>query len=193
MYTIVKSISSDFTGGVAISNLTDTIRNSSIATTFYGIQACGDVIEFYFENSLSSSEQTTFNNILSGYSYTPDPVPKNKSITVTPRILSTNNTSYTVLGSFQYLGSGISGTINYIELVSYADPAVTSYDARIVIRSTGTIIASKTGLTNKDYAIVDLGAISNVPTNPEILDLQVKKTGGPTNKYVYVDNIYIYN
>jgi hypothetical protein len=192
MYIITRSLSTHFGGNLGYDSLKSAIKNA-ITTQFLAIQSYGDTVEFYFANTLSSPELATFDDIISNYVYTPDAKPKNSSISFTPKIVSTSNTSYTSLLTFKYLGSNNVGPINYIEVISYRDPAITNYDVRVVNHDTGAIIASRTGLTNTDYVANDLGAITNVPTAESILDLQVRKTGGPTNKYVYVDSVVVYN
>lgn len=194
VHTITKSVSTHFSGGFAFNNIITSIKNL-ITTPFVGIQLCGDNVRFYFDNELSGSDQIAFDDIISNYIYAPDAKPKTGSlnISLTPKITSVNNTSYTTILTFKYLGILISGGINYIEVVSCRDPAVTNYDVRVINHDTGAVIASKTGLTNADYASNDLGAITNVPAAEATFDLQVRKTGGPSNKYVYVDSVIIYN
>ena len=192
VHTITKSLATDFGGNFAFDAITASIKNS-IATQFYGIQTCRDIVDFYFSNDLSAPELSTFNNIITNYIYTPDAKPKNSFNSFTPKIVSTSNTSYTSLLTFKYLGSNNVGPINYIEVISYRDPAITNYDVRVINHDTGAIIASRTGLTNTDYVSNDLGAITNVPITEAVFDLQVRKTGGPTNKYVYIDSVIIYN
>ena len=91
-----------------------------------------------------------------------------------------------------YMGTEDIGPIKKIELISYMDSNVESYDVRIVDKGNGSaIIAEVAGQTNTDDNIVDAGTISNLPASKTRLDIQIKKNGGSWKDEVYLDSIMI--
>lgn len=112
-------------------------------------------------------------------------------ITNTAQIIidgSTNNTSYENLVSFIYWGTANGGSLTALKGIMYKNPNVTSYSARIYDITNDLVIAEVTGLSNDTAAIIDFGAISNLPTGNAIFEIQMFRTGGGA-KYVYMDSI----
>lgn len=192
MSTITKSLATNFSGNLKSAQFhKEILANVSIVSAnLIGINKTADVIEILFDGVLSASDQTTLNGIIDLHS--PDnSIPRNEHFTVTPK-LKNEEDEYEVSKVFVYRGSTNIGAINYIDLVSYMDSSITSYSARVVDRNTGLVIAEKTGMTNTEEQVQDLGTISNVPTDKTLLELQIKRTGGNKKKYVYAYQLVVY-
>ena len=100
--------------------------------------------------------------------------------------------TYRTLGRVIILGADVTGSIKTIEGIMYKDDQVTSYDARIIDRgNNSTVIAEVTGQTNIEDAIIDFGALSNLPSSKTRLDIQLRRNGGSSNHYVYLNSILI--
>ena len=189
--TYNKSVTTDFSGSTP--NL-DKFHSEIVGgiSGLQGITMTGDSVDIIFDAALSEGEQTTLNNLIAAHD---NIIVKNKInfYTIYPKNSSVKALSYITSAVFKYGGSDNIGIIDYIEILAYKDSNITSYSARIYSKTSGLVIAEKTGITNDTDAIVDLGTISNIPVQQEIFELQIKKTGGNGNNNVYIDSIIIYH
>jgi len=191
---VTKSLSSDFSGNLKSEQFHQEILDSSITTSLNGINVTGNVVEIEFDGTLDAGETTTLNTLISNH--VPDNSPSKKNFfTFDPRTSDTTATSYkTIRSSFKYAGSDEIGVINYIEIIGYKDSSPTSYAVRVYDVTNNNILAEKTGLTNTEEEIIDLGSISNIPTQSAILEIQAKRVGGNgNNKRVYIEHVVIYH
>jgi hypothetical protein len=100
---------------------------------------------------------------------------------VTPVATSTSSASFSAIGQFMFTGSVIE-FIASIQVVSSGVPVSgvnpTSYDIKITRIDTGATIA-QANFTNNNYnwTINDMGAITNVPANDAIFEIQAKRNG----------------
>jgi 7-cyano-7-deazaguanine synthase in queuosine biosynthesis len=190
MTTYTYSLSADFPSGLGSLQLQKAISSSAISQTISHINTNDDVVEIIFFGSLSGDDVTALNGLISAH------VPvksKAKFYVITPiRNTITVKNAWTLAAYFKYGGSSIIGTINYFEISSYMEGTITSYDARVVNKSTGEVLAAKTGMTNVSSAIYDMGTVSNVPTTETTLELQIKKNAGANGDYVTIDSLIIY-
>jgi len=105
---------------------------------------------------------------------------------------SAKNSTYRTLSRIIYLGSKLIGDIKTMEIIGYMDVGVTSYDVRLVDKGNqSAVLAEKTGLTNTEDAIIDMGAISNLSTTKTRIDIQVRVTDGNNSNQAYLDSILI--
>ena len=75
----------------------------------------------------------------------------------------------------------INSEIVSINIAALIDKPNETYSARIYDVKNSKVIAEKTGLSNNNIEIIDLGEILYHPTNKTVLELQVKReTGGGT-------------
>lgn len=70
--TYTRSVSTDFGGNIDISQFSNTIYFSSIATNFAGGQTFGDVVELFFSVGLTAPEIVILNGLISAYVYDPN-------------------------------------------------------------------------------------------------------------------------
>jgi hypothetical protein len=184
----IKSKSTDFSGSIKESQFHQEIIDSSISTDLKGVHMRNDEIQIEFVSELTTQDQTELNNLIS--SHTPITVIlRSNFFTITPKT-NTKSSSYSVVSSFVYPGSKNIGLIDYIEVITKVEKKGTTYNARIVERETGLVIAEKTNLNNEEYEAADLGTISNVPKEESLLELQIKRTG--SSKKIFIDTIIIY-
>lgn len=197
MASIYKSMDDDFSGNFKVSQFHDELSANVVTSNISGanfqyIATNANDIEIVFGNSLTVTETTALNGLVS--SHIPDnSKPKKNFFPVAPTRTNINSTSYQKCVAFKYAGSENIGTLDYVEIIAYKDSSITSYDVRIYDKSNGNIIAEKTGNTNDVSEIIDLGTISNVPTGASVFECQVRKTGGNNKKYVVIDEIMIYH
>lgn len=148
------------------------------------------IVEISFATTVSSENQTTISTVISNH--VPDINDFANSFTVYPKHPTLSSANYFVVSTFRYRGSNKVGIINKIEVIAYKDTGITSYDIRILDKSTGSVIASKTGNTNENYEILDLGNISNIPPESTLCEVQVKRNGGNSSRYINISEIVVY-
>ena len=158
--------------------------NSSFSILHYG-----DDLDIIFDSTLSSGDQTTLNDIIDNHDES-SIVRREKFFSVNPWIYRTKNNKYTSLASFSYGGSFHVGPINYIDIVARRTNSSITYDLRVVDTLNSNVLCEQTELDNNEFAVIDMGTISNMPNDPTILDVQVKRSG--SNKFVYLSQIVIY-
>lgn len=92
---------------------------------------------------------------------------------------STANTTYTVAGTFPFLGSE-SVILEGFQIIASADSAnpAHTFDVRVVDVTNGNaVVAEATGFSGLAKQILDLGAVSNVPTTTAVFEVQVRRSG----------------
>lgn len=190
--TTTKSLSTDFGGNIKTEQFHIEIVNSEISSgVLIGIILTGDVVEIIFDNALDGTDQTTLDTLIS--THVPDNTLSKSQFFIVPTIKQdTKSNNYTKVATFKYPGSISSGTIDYIEIISYMDSGITSYSVRVVDKTNNLIIAEKNDITNTVYSSIDLGTISNVMLNSAIIELHVKLVGASGNAKVYIDNLIVY-
>lgn len=184
MYT--KSISADFGGRVYTGQLHSEIKNSvNITKTLSEINTEGDALYICFTETLPANEETALNNLISLHS----PIQKYSAIhTAYPKKEFYKDIDYRDISSYIYEGSKTMGAIKQILCVAYKDSGITNYSVRVYDNTHSKVITENT-FTNSASAILELTPISNIPMERSILSVQVKKVGGASSTYVYVDHI----
>lgn len=192
MATYNYSLSSDFGNNINQNQFHQEVLGATgISPTFYGITTTGDNIDVLFESNLDTNEQLILDNLVT--SHTPTYAkPFNNFFMVVPSNAKISNSVFTKIASFKFDGSDNIGTIDYIQILSYKNTAITSYDIRAIDRSNSNVLASA-NFSNNTLEINDLGTISNVPTDKTIIEIQCRQNGGSGNKYIVVEGINIYH
>lgn len=187
------SLTSDFNRDLKTSQLHKEIENDTgITPNLIGIRLGNDNVGIEFDSALSAGEQTTLNGLVSAHT-SDNSAPRTNFYDCYPKRDNITSTTYEKMGSFKYGGSDQIGIINYIDVISHKDSSLTSYDIRIYDQTNNLVITERTGLTNTEEVVNDLGTISNIPTAEAVLEIQAKRTGGSgKNKNVYIDQAIIY-
>jgi hypothetical protein len=187
-----KSLATDFGGNINESQLHREITLAIPGTALIGVNRSEDIIELIFADTLSGGDETILGTTISNH------VPmtgtrKSRFFTYTPKTTKTNSTNYQRLGGpFKYNGSIEMGQINQVEVISKMDTGMTSYSVRLYDATNETVIAETTGRTNLREEIVNLGTISNVPEDEAIFEIHIKRVGGTTSAYAYIEDVIIY-
>jgi len=84
-----------------------------------------------------------------------------------------NKQTYEEVCLYPYLGNKM-GTPKKIYIVSKIDNSSFVYDVRLFDMTNNKIIVEKKSLNNTELQIVDLGELTNLPTEEAILELQIK-------------------
>jgi len=188
--TYTKSLSGDFGGNLNTSQLFNEIENAEIGPSCVTVKNESDDVELIFTSSLTSGEQTILDNLVSNH-VVDTSKPHDNFFTITPKNEKIKEKSYRKIGTFKYDGSNQIGLIDYIEVISYKDSKIDSYDIRVIDRNNDVILASA-NFTNDISEICDLGTISNIPTEKTILEIHGRQNGGKKKSYLYIENITVY-
>lgn len=190
--TYTKSLSSDFGGNINEGQLHREIALAIPGTVLIGINRSDDVVDIIFEDVLSGGDETILNTTISNH------IPQTGTRKVsffryTPKTTKTNSTVYQRIGGpFKYNGSLEMGPINQVEVISNMDSGMTSYSVRLYDATNETIIAEITGQTNTLEELINLGTISNIPEEEAIFEIHVKRVGGTTSTFAYVEDVIVY-
>lgn len=187
--TYTKSIITDFNNNINTSKLANEIVNQGFIPTLLTINTLGDAVYIIFNMSLSVGEQTVLNTVISNHTGVNIVYETISKISLKNDIIST--TSYIRVGTFIYPGSNHMTNISKITGIGYMESGVTNYSIRIYDKTNNLTIVENT-FTNINEDILNLGLISNIPTEESVIEISVKKTGGNGNNKAYVDNITIY-
>jgi len=189
--THVYSNSGDFNNKFNPGVFSEEIRESSIASQFKGLRKIGDVVTVRFASTLVGAELTTLNSLISNHN--PQTLFSGRRTNLVPINQSTKSNDYFTIGTYQYKGRLYEDVITAVEVLSYADTGVSSYDIRLYDLTNNTVLAELTGCTNTDIAVQNLGTISNLPLETSDLEIQGRKVGGGNgNRFIYFQSISIY-
>jgi hypothetical protein len=187
-FTYNRTLSEHFPSGLDMTNLYNDIKKSAITVEHLGSIGNEDLVEIVFQSELSAGELTILNNIIS--THNPIPIkPRRIKYTVSPKYGNTVSCHYEVISVFEYGGSNLVGIINYFDLIAKTDVNNT-YSARIYNPENNTVLAQITGLNNLEYEIIDMGNITNIPTENCKLELQVKSDH---DKKVSIQSLIVYH
>ena len=107
-----------------------------------------------------------------------------------PQVL-TSGASWQTVGVFGFLGSDDLGIPTKIKVIGgVVDPGAVA-GMRIYDYTNAQMIASDVTITAANPAFCDLGALSNVPTNPAIWVVQVKRVSGTGGDQVAAGTVAI--
>lgn len=186
-----RSLSSDFGGHLSPTQLQKEINQSENIdpTCIVVTSRNGDNVNIKFDEALTSQEETELDSIIA--SHLPSSL-NSRFFKVYPTSNKTNHSTYYTMATTTYAGSNNIGSIDQIDIVSNMDPNLTSYQIRIIDHDSGNTIASQSELTNINLERINLGSISNIPTESTLLEIQMKKTGN-NNQYAHLKEIIIYH
>lgn len=146
-----------------------------------------NIVLFHFDGNLSSPEKTVLDGIISVHipDFTPTNFAYSKEIIF--RRDNISNTTYRRVTK-PFLFPGI--TSARAKFLGYMSSNATSYDVRILDKTNNTIL-SETNLTNTECTLQDLGILSNGSSDPWIIEIFVRRNGGPSKTKIYMESINI--
>lgn len=166
------------------------LRSELIGIGIIGISQQGDNLTFEFSGEVDTA---VLESIMQSHvaDYSPS---KDNFYTYTPRKNSISSSLYQILGGqFKYGGATHVGTINYLSVISYKDPEITSYNIRIYDSTNNLTLAEKTGITNDEPLEIDLGTVANIPNSSVLLEVHAQRVGGTSTSKVYIEQVIIYH
>jgi hypothetical protein len=166
------------------------LREELISLGVIGISQQGDDIYLEFPGEIDTAVlESMLTSHVADYS-----LPKDNFYTYTPRKNSISSSLYQILGGqFKYGGASHVGPINYLSVIAYKDPEITSYNIRIYDSTNNLTLAEKTGITNNEPEEIDLGTVANVPNSSALLEVHAQRVGGSSTSKVYVEQAIVYH
>lgn len=145
---------------------------------FFSTQKIGSDLKLFFTESLTSGEQTTLDGILSAHQPVDESIINYSHyyINKTDRV----NAIYKKFASFKFEGTSAQNMeeITSIQLLSSIEDNNEEYDVRIFDIQNNTVICEKTNITGNTDSLNDMGALTNVPAESSIFEVQAKKSNG---------------
>ena len=184
--TYSYQISTHFSNGVNSVKLFKEIIDENIPVELITIVADNDNdnIDLIFNGTLTSGQQTILINLMSVHTIAEIDRIFTKNVDINHE---TNLMYYYKVKSF-FISGKLKEDIKSIIIISNIKNDTDSYDVRVFDTINKTIIAEK-NLTNTSLGINDLGAITNVPDNESIFELQVKTNKKGQN--IFIDQLII--
>lgn len=186
MGTYTKSLSIDFSGNLESATLLDAISaNGGIAPNILRIDTVGDLVKIVFDGTLSGSEQSTLDSIIS--SHVPPRERGAKVMNISARKEEVKSSTYQVIGKFvcSYID------ITHASVISSMDRGIDSYSVRLYDATHNAVICEKT-FTNTEEELNDMGELSDIAPGEAKLELQAKKNKGKGNLSVYIDGLTLW-
>lgn len=186
------SITTNFGGPVYIDSLKTEILQSSISATCYGINISGDVVDIYFNNTLTAGESIILLNIISVHSANNAPSAAfstnySKTLTLVPAITTVDKVTHVIM--MQFLLDASRDVLSEIILNSYKDTSTTNYTIQILDFSKTLIIAEAT-FTNNDPAALQTLTLSNIPSAQNTI-LYIKGKVSTAGQKAYLNSIVL--
>lgn len=94
-------------------------------------------------------------------------------------------TGYAVERRFIFSGTDKVGLINSMKLCGFRTSGSGTFSVRVVNSLNADVICEITGQTNiDDSVLLDMGTLSNLPTDPTILEIQGLNSNGSTTTFL---------
>lgn len=186
MYTITKSLSSDFSGNFSIIKFTEDIENSSITTQFNGIYTENDDIVFYFESELSAPESTTLDDLVTNYLHESEPEFSgiDKQTAMSTVMTSTTSTSYTDMDSLTLSAKNTSSTVYSLLFNATIQTSSPDKEVSVILNANGVDLPAterKLRIHNADSnTIIMTGCTAADVSNGGIIKVRYKTEIGNT-------------
>lgn len=183
------SLSGDFPYGLDNAVLTQSINDDpGITPVCLRIDTGGDDVYIVFDADIDGypGEHDILDGLVAAHR---PPKPRNYTIQVSAKLDAICNSTYTTVATFKFSAS--MGGINYIEIIARGD-TTTTFALRVVDVTNVNVVATKTGLTNTEATVIDMGDISNVPVSDAVMEVQVSLTSGDAKKYAYCHSVIVY-
>lgn len=194
-FTVQKSLATDFGGTWNQGQIHREIKtNGTLTSIFLGVNYAdgSDNIVFIFNVNPNSTQLSALTAVIAAHVPT---FPREKKIVFSVQPIDRKITfaEFTLVARFSYGGSIKVGLIDYIEILSRLNTNNENYSVKVVNALNLDTLACRNNINNTDYNFQDLGAITNIPTDPCILEVYVKKTGSDDSNIVQIDEIKVYH
>lgn len=190
MSTQLYSIVSDFGEAPNSNKLQNEIIESAISSSLLSIDRRGDEVFIRFSTELSVGDKTLLDSLVAGHTNTTT-LTETATIqlaTATPRTERFNSVVNKRCATMEYAGTSQTLPIKFFSCFAYKDSSVSNYTISIFDIKNKVYLTSET-FTNDTEDIVYLDTISNLPKNLTTLEVQVKKQGGNSKQYMYIDKV----
>jgi len=191
MSIITFSKSVDFNNSIDSGLLHIEVDSSNISAILNNVNTSGDVVKLTFDATLTGEEQTTLNTIVSNHVPVISINYRNNLTAFTGKTIIKSST-YELFASYLYAGiNSLRDSIKKIEILSYKDSSMASYNIQCVNSTNNQILFTSTNNTNDVMEIITITNINNVPTNAAILEFSAKRNGGNSDSKIYIHNIVL--
>lgn len=182
---------SAFAGKVNPFQLDDEINNSSISTNYNHTTVHGDTYNIMFDAELDEAGEITLDDIVAAHTDTNSELYAHIS-KLTPSVKCVTTTSNQRIESFTYAGTIHADIITKILVNAYMSGGITDFSVTVIDATNAKIIATNTFTNTDENSVVDVGTLSNIPTQQAIIEFLVKKNGGADEDEVCIQNISVY-
>jgi hypothetical protein len=110
---------------------------------------------------------------------------KRLEYSITPTEVNSN--TYTLILEFEFPGTNEIKYVDSCKILTYINSG--TYSLRLYDLTNSNVIAEKTGNNNTTSLLIDMGTLSNLPTNAALFEVQVKRdtgTDNPTSSYTLI-------
>jgi len=154
----------------------------------------GPIIKFFSQDGLTSKELKVDND---GHVYAGDKQLAHYLVNIAivgtdAPYAKTDNDIYTKVANLVFPGSDKVGSPEAMKVTPWMDSGPTGYDVRVFDVTNSNTICEKIGNTNiESDSIIDLGAMSNVPTEEACFEIQLRRNDGSYGNYIYISSLMI--
>jgi hypothetical protein len=186
MVVYYKFVSTDFAGiPPNLAKLQDEINAANIDPVCTHINAYDDTVEIHFDLSLSGAEEAILADLCTNHDPTPIPT-YSSNVSAILIANKTQNQTFTRVGTLIFPG----GSELRAKAISNVDVGPTGYTLRLMTLL-GTVVCEAT-FDNTAPAVVDLGVPNVVPSGLTSMQVLLRKNGGVTGQFAYLDALYVY-
>lgn len=104
-----------------------------------------------------------------------------------------NETFYFRIANFEILPQREEFTIREIKCIAFQEGDITSFDIQIVDTTNQNLIATQNSTNTNEQTLVDLGTLSNIPTDTATLEVWTKRNGGSTDSSINIVEVVFYS
>ena len=105
---------------------------------------------------------------------------------------NSKSNTFSRLSKFQF-NPTVNGTIRTAKAICYKEGTMTDFTVQIYDATHNLEIINVTISNTVEETVVDLGAVTNHPTENCVLEVSIKRNGGNSKSIAYVDEIVLYS
>jgi hypothetical protein len=187
------SIATDFVALTAalpdLGDLDFAINDSAITEPYQGSFMRADVVDFHFDNPLGAPDKTILDGIVAAHTGEDVQLDGGGAVSIDLVVADLESgegagvrigeTTFQALMHYVWRGSVQHGTPTKIKIVAKTEGGVgKQVDVRIVDLTNGSAVIGAVFFENTSFAIIDLGALSNISRGEALWEVQGKRTSG---------------